>query len=75
MAAPFLDSWTWRMRVHDLQVYLVDIGRSKGVVVLGILYSLPKHWTLILQFLMIRLMGKPTMWFPNRSDTNRPVQL
>ena len=19
-------------------------------------------------------MGKPTMWFPNRSDTNRPVQ-
>ena len=23
---------------------------------------------------MIRLVGKPTMWFPNRSDTNRPVQ-
>ena len=22
-----------------------------------------------------RLVGKPTMWFPNRSDTNRPVQL
>ena len=21
-----------------------------------------------------RLMGKPTMWFPNRSDTNRAVQ-
>ena len=21
-----------------------------------------------------RLVGKPTMWFPNRSDTNRPVQ-
>ena len=21
------------------------------------------------------LVGKPTMWFPNRSDTNRPVQL
>ena len=20
------------------------------------------------------LVGKPTMWFPNRSDTNRPVQ-
>ena len=20
-------------------------------------------------------MGKPTIWFPNRSDTNRPVQL
>ena len=19
-------------------------------------------------------MGKPTMWFPNRSDTNQPVQ-
>ena len=24
---------------------------------------------------MSRLMGKPTMWFPNRSDRNRPVQL
>ena len=23
---------------------------------------------------MSRLMGKPTMWFPNRSDTNQPVQ-
>ena len=23
---------------------------------------------------MSRLMGKPTMWFLNRSDTNRPVQ-
>ena len=21
-----------------------------------------------------RLVGKPTMWFPNRPDTNRPVQ-
>ena len=21
-----------------------------------------------------RLVGKPTMWFPNRFDTNRPVQ-
>ena len=24
---------------------------------------------------MNRLMGKPTMWFPNKSNTNRPVQL
>ena len=23
---------------------------------------------------MSRLVGKPTMWFPSRSDTNRPVQ-
>ena len=23
---------------------------------------------------MSRLVGKPTMWFPNRSDTNRAVQ-
>ena len=23
---------------------------------------------------MSRLVRKPTMWFPNRSDTNRPVQ-
>ena len=24
---------------------------------------------------MSHLMEKPTMWFPNRFDTNRPVQL
>ena len=24
---------------------------------------------------MSRLVGKQTMWFPNRSDINRPVQL
>ena len=24
-------------------------------------------------FHMSRLVGKPTMWFPTRSDTNRPV--
>ena len=24
---------------------------------------------------MSRLVGKPTMWFPNRSDTNKAVQL
>ena len=23
---------------------------------------------------MSRLVGKPTMWFSNRSDTNRPAQ-
>ena len=23
---------------------------------------------------MSHLVGKPTMWFPNRSDTNQPVQ-
>ena len=23
---------------------------------------------------MSHLVAKPTMWFPNRSDTNRPVQ-
>ena len=28
----------------------------------------------IVLFHLSRLVGKPTMWFPNRSDTNRPVQ-
>ena len=27
-----------------------------------------------ISFHLSRLVGKPTMWFPNRSDTNRPVQ-
>ena len=33
-----------------------------------------KNSSLILLEYMSRLVGKPTMWFPNRSDTNRPVQ-
>ena len=28
----------------------------------------------IVKLQMSRLVGKPTMWFPNRSDTNQPVQ-
>ena len=34
-------------------------------------YSLGMH---SLSLYMSHLVGKPTMWFPNRSDTNRPVQ-
>ena len=29
---------------------------------------------MIIFLYMSRLVGKPTMWFPNRSDTNRTVQ-
>ena len=36
---------------------------------------LPLHNVLIFLWKMSRLVGKPTMWFPNRFDTNRPVQL
>ena len=31
-------------------------------------------YSIAIIFYMSRLVGKPTMWFPNRSDTNRPVQ-
>ena len=31
------------------------------------------HVLLNIEYLS-RLVGKPTMWFPNRSGTNRPVQ-
>ena len=33
------------------------------------------HLTVLRLTNMSRLVAKPTMWFPNRSDTNRPVQL
>ena len=33
------------------------------------------HLEIVLMTGMSRLVGKPTMWFPNRSDTNQPVQL
>ena len=32
------------------------------------------HCTRSISNQLSRLVGKPTMWFPNRSDTNRPVQ-
>ena len=31
-------------------------------------------WKDLYSLYLSRLVGKPTMWFPNRSDTNRPVQ-
>ena len=31
-------------------------------------------WSFIFHLHLSRLVGKPTMWFPNRSDTNRSVQ-
>ena len=36
-----------------------------------LLMSVSESW----QSHLSRLVGKPTMWFLNRSDTNRPVQL
>ena len=30
---------------------------------------------IVMALYLSRLVGKPTMWFPNRFDTNRPVQL
>ena len=37
---------------------------------LEILYTKSRGFALVIS----RLVGKPTMWFPNRSDTNRAVQ-
>ena len=43
-----------------------------------VIINKPLYEILIKSFLqkayLSRLVGKPTMWFPNRSDTNRPVQ-
>ena len=36
------------------------------------------HMCILMRYSLIymsRLVEKPTMWFPNRSDTNQPVQL
>ena len=45
----------------------------------GLLGQVLNHYTTeapidLLVDQMSHLVGKPTMWFPNRSDTNRPVQ-
>ena len=39
-------------------------------------HNMPKLYVLLYSnnYQMSRLVRKPTMWFPNRSDTNRPVQ-
>ena len=43
------------------------------VVPVSNIVSLTIVWIAFAQELS-HLVGKPTMWFPNRSDTNRPVQ-
>ena len=49
--------------------HLVDILELDIVVdIVGLCDSI------LYKVYLSRLVGKPTMWFPNRSDTNRPVQ-
>ena len=49
--------------------HLVDILELDIVVdIVGLCDSI------LYKVYLSRLGGKPTMWFPNRSDTNRPVQ-
>ena len=54
--------------VLELQLFLQESDRqlSDIHVNVGCFHSLYQY--------MSHLVGKPTKWFPNRSDTNRPVQ-
>ena len=45
----------------------VDMLQLEGMYAENILLFLGEYQ-------MSRLVGKPTMWFPNRSDKSRPVQ-
>ena len=53
--------WFRMMQILILQTVSVRLKYSKNAKYLKILMS--------------HLVEKPAMWFPNRSDTNRPVQL
>ena len=68
------------MKLIGLRLYYFKIPWNVFdfvVVVLSILGKIfqfcPVSDRLTLQYLS-RLVGKPTMWFPNRSNTNQPVQ-
>ena len=62
---------------------MCGLGVEQGKHVSALLDKLPKFYTELYTVLnsckpgvlLSHLVGKPTMCFPNRSDTNRPVQL
>ena len=64
MVAHFLETeGTTTDLEEDCRERIADLqGKECVILVAGTVYK------------MSRLVGKPTMWFPNRSDTNQPVQ-
>ena len=54
---------------------LAGLPLDTGAVGTGLRLELTAELLKIILHNMSRLVGKPTMWFSNRSDTNRPVQL
>ena len=51
--------------------FLSQIYHEKMNELSGFIHLSKKPWNKY----MSHLVEKPTMWFPTRSDTNRPVQL
>ena len=66
---------------HVINVTLTDTSKSKTcflrvnfVVLFKVFIDKVMIFVDIVKIYMSRLVGKPTMWFPNRSYTNRAVQ-
>ena len=72
MVDPYIEARIQAQSVFQLETLCDDaLDMLDAVVYLGL--SLFQSLLKSLKQ-MSHLMGKPTMWFPNRSDTNRPVQ-
>ena len=62
---------------HDGKSYIYDKVRARQCNYRRWLFARNLRFETLLELYFMylsRLLGKPTMWFPNRSDTNRPVQ-
>ena len=64
-------------RYSETNLHIKYGGKNVTVVLIVLIYYLKgsnNHRRKLEMLYMSRLVGKPTMWFPNRSDTNWPVQ-
>ena len=52
------------------QILTLSMSTSASVRI-----QIGREKSLLVHIHVSRLVGKPTMWFPTRSDTNRPVHL
>ena len=71
-ATALIDKCNFRRNVAEAML-IVKSGYDTMVVPVSNVISLTIVWIAFTQELS-HLVGKPTIWFPNRSDTNRPVQ-
>ena len=62
------------LQEYHPQIYLITVLYNSGLLEYTVVFGEPMFFFCFVFLYLSCLMGKPTMWFLNRSDTNQAVQ-